>query len=468
MTWDAHRCEVARGQQAVAIELRIIRADGETRWIEHLCQAVVDPAGKSLGTRASNRDITERKRGEEALLQYENVVSSSTDAMSLVGCDYVYMTVNNTYLRRTGLARDQIVGKPVAEIMGQADFDEVIKPRIDQCLAGDTVIYSEWFDFPAEGRRHVDVTYSPCWNRKQEVTGVVVIARDVTERKRAEETLAHSEGLLKRTQSLAKVGGWEWDVQAQAMSWTEETYRIHEMTPGEVPTGSAEHITRSLACYDEPNRTQILEAFRRCAEEGESYDYEVPFTTAKGRRMWVRTIAVAVWDGGKIARVAGNLVDITERKRTEEVLQARLRLSEAAGKIGMEELLRQALDETERITGSSIGFVHFFDEDQKALSLQMWSTNTLAKLCSAEGKGRHYGLDEAGVWADCIRERRPVIHNDYPALPHRKGMPAGHTPVVRELVVPILRNERIVAVLGVGNKPQEYDQRDVEMVQSLA
>jgi PAS domain S-box-containing protein len=98
----------------------------------------------------------------------------------------------------------------------------------------------------------------------------------------------------------------------------------------------------------------------------------------------------------------------------------------------------------------------------------MWSTNTLEKLCSAEGQGRHYGLDEAGVWADCIRERRPVVHNDYSALPHRKGMPAGHAPVVRELVVPILRNERIVAVLGVGNKPQEYDQRDVEMVQSLA
>ena len=590
MTWDAHRCGIPSDQRAVAIELRIIRADGETRWIEHICHPVFDPAGKYLGSRASNRDtterkrreealreyeimvasssdaisllghdyvyktvnttlmrrtglprdqivgravaeimgpevfekiirprldralagetvtyaewfefpalgrrfydvtytpchnhhseiigvvvvshdITERKRVEEALLQYENIVSSSTDAMSLVGCDYVYMTVNNTYLHRTGLARDQIVGKPVAEIMGQATFDDVIKPRIDQCLAGDTIIYSEWFDFPAEGRRHVEVTYSPCWNRKQEVTGAVVIARDVTERKKAEETLAHSEGLLKRTQSLAKVGGWEWDLQAQTMFWTEETYRIHEMTPGEVPTGSAEHIARSLACYDEPYRPQIIEAFRRCAEEGKGYDYEVAFTTAKGRRLWVRTIAEAVWDGGKIVRVAGNIVDITERKRSEEVLQARLRLSDAAGKIGMEELLRQALDETERITGSSSGFVHFFDEDRKALSLQMWSTNTLEKLCSAEGQGRHYGLDEAGVWADCIRERRPVVHNDYLALPHRKGMPAGHAAVLRELVVPILRNERIVAVLGVGNKPQEYDQIDVEMVQSLA
>ena len=151
------------------------------------------------------------------------------------------------------------------------------------------------------------------------------------------------------------------------MFWTEETYRIHELTPGEVPTGSAEHIARSLACYDEPYRPRIMEAFRRCAEEGKGYDYEVAFTTAKGRRLWVRTIAEAVWDGGKIVRVVGNIVDITERKRSEEVLQARLRLSDAAGKIGLEELLRQALDETERITGSSSGFVHFLDEDPEGL-----------------------------------------------------------------------------------------------------
>ena len=61
------------------------------------------------------------------------------------------MTANDTYLRRTGMARDQIVGRPVAEIMGQATFDDVIKPRIDRCLAGDTIIYAEWFDFAADG-----------------------------------------------------------------------------------------------------------------------------------------------------------------------------------------------------------------------------------------------------------------------------------------------------------------------------
>jgi len=46
----------------------------------------------------------------------------------------------------------------------------------------------------------------------------------------------------------------------------------------------------------------------------------------------------------------------------------------------------------------------------------------------------------------------PVIHNDYAALGHRKGMPEGHALVERELVVPIMREDKIVAILGVGNK----------------
>jgi PAS domain S-box-containing protein len=89
-------------------------------------------------------------------------------------------------------------------------------------------------------------------------------------------------------------------------------------------------------------------------------------------------------------------------------------------------------------------------------------------MCTAEGKGFHYSVDSAGVWVECVRERRPVIHNDYARLPHRKGMPPGHAPVLRELVVPVFRGERIVAILGVGNKPCDYSEKDVEMVSQLA
>jgi len=115
-----------------------------------------------------------------------------------------------------------------------------------------------------------------------------------------------------------------------------------------------------------------------------------------------------------------------------------------------------------------VGFYHLLSADQRSLSLQAWSTRTVEVFCSAQGSGRHYSLDEAGVWVDCVRQRGPVVHNDYATLPHKKGLPEGHAPVLRELVVPILRDGRIVAILGVGNKATDYTDEDVSTVTYLA
>lgn len=80
----------------------------------------------------------------------------------------------------------------------------------------------------------------------------------------------------------------------------------------------------------------------------------------------------------------------------------------------------------------------------------------------------HYSIEKAGVWTDCVYQRKPVIHNEYATLPHRKGLPDGHAELVRELVVPILRNDRVVAILGVGNKPTNYNEQDTELVSYIA
>jgi PAS domain S-box-containing protein len=135
------------------------------------------------------------------------------------------------------------------------------------------------------------------------------------------EAMRQSEALLNATQRLTKVGGWEWDVEKQEMFWTEETYRIHDFVPGELALGSAEHIARSLACYRPEDRPLVLKVFQNCAEAGQPYDLELPFTTATGRRLWVRTTAEAVLDKGKIVKVVGNLMDITDRRRVEHSLR---------------------------------------------------------------------------------------------------------------------------------------------------
>jgi PAS domain S-box-containing protein len=162
------------------------------------------------------------------------------------------------------------------------------------------------------------------------------------------------------------------------------------------------------------------------------------------------------------------LQHIKQRQKVERILKSRLRIIEFAHSRKLDELMQFTLDELEFLTESRVGFFHFIEPDQTIIKLQTWSTNTLQTMCKVSGIESHYPLDQAGVWADCVRQRKPVVHNDYASLTDRKGLPEGHAPLVREMAVPVLREGKIMAVLGVGNKPSDYTLYDVELVSTLA
>ncbi len=127
---------------------------------------------------------------------------------------------------------------------------------------------------------------------------------------------------LNRPLRQGKMGSWEWDVAAETMHWAEETYKLHGFNPADFKPGSTEHIRLGLKCYAPPDEARVYEAFRRCAENGDPYDLEVPFTTHDGRKIWVRTGAEPIRDAaGKVIRVVGYITDVTLLRETEEALR---------------------------------------------------------------------------------------------------------------------------------------------------
>ena len=395
------------------------------------------------------------------------LIRNSSDSLVIINADGTQRYVSPGAERITGFSIAELEGRAIDTLIHPDDLHKVTaawNAAVEHPEKTVTVQYRhihrtrEWVASEAIAQSFLD---------EPAINGVIASVRDITERVEAERAFRDSQSLVNATQRLTRIGGWEWHVAEQSMTWTDETYRIHGLTPGGQPNFSAELIDRSLTCYLPEDRPLVAEAFRRCVESRAPYDLRFPFLTADGRRLWIRTIAEPVREEGRIARVRGTIIDITREQQMKNLLQARLRLSEAATFQSLDTLLSCVMDEAEALTGSQVGFFHFVEPDQQTLSLQAWSRKTRAHFCTAEGKGRHYPVDQAGVWVDCIRQRRAVIHNDYPSLPHRKGLPPGHAVVRRELVVPIFRNENIVAVFGVGNKEQEYDQEDIDLVTSL-
>jgi hypothetical protein len=151
----------------------------------------------------------------------------------------------------------------------------------------------------------------------------------------------------------------------------------------------------------------------------------------------------------------------------EETLRSCIKLYAVMDSFSIDEILHFTLEEAARLTGSPIGYFHFVNPDQKTIRLQAWSKETL-KYCTAAEKETHYPIEKAGVWVDCIHQKKPVIHNDYKILRHKKGLPDGHVAIERDLGVPVFNKDKIIAVLGVGNKPVPYTQRDTDKISLLA
>ncbi|MFO0581769.1 MAG: PAS domain S-box protein [Anaeromyxobacter sp.] len=192
-------------------------------------------------------------------------------------------------------------------------------------------------------------------------------------------------------------------------------------------------------------------------------------TSSLARTRWLRVSATPISKPGAAPHaVLAVFDDLSELVEQERVAAARLRILERASTATLEELLRATLDEAEVLTDSRIGFFHFLEEDQVTIKLQTWSTRTLREMCKADGAGAHYPVAKAGIWADAVRQRRTVVHNDYANAPNRKGLPPGHAPVSREIVVPVLRGGVVRAMIGIGNKAVDYDERDHRIIAAFA
>jgi len=127
------------------------------------------------------------------------------------------------------------------------------------------------------------------------------------------------------------------------------------------------------------------------------------------------------------------------------------------------EIIRIGANVAQRATQSAIAYLHFLNDDEETIELGTWSSDTL-RICTAV-YDRHYPVSDAGIWADSVRTRRPVVHNDYPSVARRSGLPDGHVALRRHLGVPIEEGGRVRLLIGVGNKDEPYDQEDIAAVQ---
>ena len=417
-----------------------------------------DPAPEGIFVLCS--DITERKRSEAVLREHDSryraVVETSGEGFWVVDRNGRLLDVNEAYARRSGYTRAELLGMRVIDldaVESEAEFGA----RMETLMTEGGAVFDAVHRTKRGTVWQVEITAT----YQGEGSGhVLAFLRDITEREAAGNQL---QSLLQQQAAVlnSEVVGII-SLRDRVVVWCNHAFeRILGYEKGQLvgkPTrvlypDDASYIEFRDAAYPVIGRNEVFRA------EGQ-------FVRKDGSRGWFDISGARLYPDR--AETIWSFIDITEKRRARVLLQARVDLAELAETATLDDLMQQALDKAESITGSKIGFFHFVDPDQKHVRLQAWSTNTLAHMCTIEKRGLRYPIDHAGVWVDAFRTRAPVIHNDYASQPHKKGLPEGHAPVTRELVVPIIRNDKVTELMGVGNKDVDYVQHDVEALQVIA
>ncbi|WP_449246012.1 PAS domain S-box protein [Desulfarculus baarsii] len=199
-------------------------------------------------------------------------------------------------------------------------------------------------------------------------------------------------------------------------------------------------------------------------------DGEYALLRRDGGEVQVEFRAVAnIWPGAHMSM----LRDVGRRKeqerlrqRDEDRLESLLRISQYRT-ASDQELLDYALEEAIGLTDSKFGYIYHYSEEHQEFVLNTWSRGVMAQ-CAVAQPQTVYDLHKTGVWGEAVRQRRPMVINDFGA-PHplKRGYPPGHVALRKFCTVPVIVDERIVAVAGVANKAADYDDADVRQLTLL-
>jgi PAS domain S-box-containing protein len=300
-------------------ERRYLRKDGAVLWGRLTATVVRPDKGKPLLAIGMIENVTDRRRMEEAVRSSERlralIYDSVTDVLFYLGVEpdgrYRFLSVNQAFLRATGLAEQQVVGRTVDQVIPEPALSNVLGHYTRAIREHRTITWDEVTPYPA-GTKYGEVSITPLFDGEGGCTNLVGTVHDVTDRRRAEERLAAQAAMLDRAKDAIVVR----DVDGLVQSWNKGAERLYGWS-------SVEAIGRNVQELIYPDPQVFRETRARLLELGE-WSGELAHMNKAGKPLIVEGSWTLIRDEqGQPRSVVAIHTDITEKKRLEaQVIRA--------------------------------------------------------------------------------------------------------------------------------------------------
>ncbi len=433
--------------------------------------------GRFTGALVAGYDITERKKLEQELKEsrrrFQDLIENTGDFIWETDSQGKYTYCSPQIEKIWGLKPDEMIGKTPFDVMPPKERKHMMK-RFEESgnspkpFAGlETTAYNEKGNLV-----YVETDAVPFFDDNGKLLGFRGVSRDVTKRRKAEESLRSVEKLLSSVTNAAVDAIYVKDSQSHWLFANPALERITGKPISELLGKTDAEI------YPNPEiGNTILENDRKIMKSGKAETFEEFVDFPEGRHFFISLKSPRFDEQGNIIGVVGISHDITNRKRREEKLKLQSSIIQVSNRILQEALSARTEEKlgevclavAQKITGSEFGFIGKINEkglEDIAISNPGW------KACNMYDQAGHRrppgNFKIHGIYGRVLKEGKGLFTNDPKHHADSIALPTGHPPLESFLGVPLQSGKRTIGIIAVANRKNGFSQNELESLEALA
>ena len=450
-------------------EYRLMTKSGKIRWVTERSYLIRDEEGNPAYYQGIIIDVTDRKKAEESALEaekkYRLIFENSPLGIFHFNEKGILTHCNEQFLKimKLGKKEDIIGFNLVASIV-----DKQMKKAVEDVFSRKVGYFEGKYHTVSTGITiTIKAYYSPNIAEDGTFLGGIGVFEDISERKKAEETALEAEKKYRLIFENSPLGIFHFNDKGTVTHCNEKFLEIIGLERKEDIIG----FNMVTQIKDKDMKKAVKDVLSRKVGHFEGKYHPV----ISGRDTYIKAdFSLNMADDGTFLGGIGIFEDISRRKKAEEALrldesrlETLLRLNQMTDKT-FKEIADFVQEEAVKLTQSRMGYLAFLNDEGTVLSIYSWSKNVMSDCNVEQDKKFDYLLESTGLWGEPVRQKHPIIVNDYEASnKFKRGYPRGHVKMKRYMSVPIIEGGKVVGVAGVGNKEDPYDQADVRQLTLL-